>query len=531
MRHLHNKLCETSALYRKWHDHPSHPFVHWMLFALAVGICGYAFVTNVRSGYTQAPGEQQATNGPKSLGRVVGEAQDHVLVKFKPQADDVARTQALGKNGMGKKVAVQQIDLQLATLPKGMTPDKAVGLLKDDATVEYVEPDLIVEPSLVPNDPWYANWQNDKRQMNAPAAWDATTGASGQVLAVADTGVDCGHEDLAGDCVPGWNFYDNDADASDVAGHGTEVAGVAAAVGNNGVGVAGMTWSSKIMPLRVSAPDGTAAISAIASAITYAADHGAKVVNNSYQTGGSAAIRSAASYLKGKGGLLVVSEGNYGTNTGYDNSPDVISVGAVDPNDALYSWSSFGNDVDVTAPGCTGATTVNHGGYGSFCGTSNAAPETAGALMLVFAANPSLTPDQAQQALFSSAKDLGAAGWDASYGWGRVDAAGAIAAAMHPTPPPPPPTTVTVMSSSVVPKATSAVVTWTTDVPSTGVVRFGASTSLGLSAADATQGTSHSVTLTGLQKSTKYLYAITVASLDGSATSVTPISSFRTKAK
>jgi thermitase len=532
MLHLHNKLCEKSAFYRKWHDHPSHPVIHWMLFLMVAGLLTYAFVDNVGTGYSQVAG--QAPGSPRSEGRIVGVAPEHVLVKFAAEADDGKRKAALDKHGMSKKSSIAQIDVHLVTVPPGMTPVQAAGRLKDESdVVEFAEPDYVYEPSVTPNDPWYANWQGDKRQIGAPTAWDSTTGAGDQIIAIADTGVDCGHEDLAGNCVAGWNFYDNNADTADVHGHGTSVAGSAAAIGNNGVGIAGVTWRSKIMPLRVSAPDGNASTSTIAAAVTYAADHGVKVVNNSYQTGGSATVRSAGQYLKAKGGLLVVSEGNYGTNTGYDNSPHVISVSAVDTNDALHSWSSFGNDVDVAAPGCTGATTKNRGGYGSFCGTSNAAPETSGVLMLVFAANPGLSADQAQQVLFDSARDLGASGWDMSTGWGRIDAVAAVQRAVSvTTTTPPAPASVTIVNFSAVAKtATTAVVTWTTDLPSTGVVRYGTTSAMAASMSDSTQGTAHSITLTGLQKSTKYYYAISAANVEGSATASTPVSTFRTKPK
>lgn len=365
---------------------------------------------------------------PASIGRILTASPNHILVKFKPGISVVRRNQIASAYGIQENSEIKGIGVKIISIPFGRNPQLFVDALNKNESdaIEFAEPDFIVEPSLIPNDPWFLNWQKDKQQINAPAAWDKTTGLTNLTLAVVDTGVNCGHEDLNGRCVGGWNLYDNNSDTSDVYGHGTAVAGVASAVGNNGVGVAGGTWESKIMPLRVSATDGTATYSAIASAITYAADNGAKVVNNSYQTGGSRTVQSAAKYLKNKGGLLVVSEGNYGSNTGYKNSSDIISVSAVDPNDVKYSWSSFGNDVDVSAPGCTGATTFLNGGYGSFCGTSNSAPETSGVLMLIWGANPLLTPDEAQNVLFSSAKDLGTLGLDEYYGWGRIDAKSAV---------------------------------------------------------------------------------------------------------
>jgi len=364
---------------------------------------------------------------PASIGRVLTALPDHILVKFKPDVPAQSRSEILSRHGLKENSEIKPLGVKLVST-LGKSYQNVIDDLNrsDGASIEFAEPDYIVEPGLIPNDPWFANWQKDKQQINAPVAWDTTTGSASLTLAIVDTGVNCGHEDLAGQCLAGWNFYNNNNDTADVNGHGTAVAGVAAAIGNNGIGVAGNVWQSRLMPLRVSAPDGMAAYSAIASAIAYAADNGAKVVNNSYQTGGSATVRSAASYLKSKGGLLVVSEGNYGSNTGYSNSPDIISVLAVDASDVIYSWSSFGADVDVSAPGCTGATTLLSGGYGSFCGTSNSAPEVSGLLMLIWSVNPLLTPDQVQDILFRSAKDFGAPGWDRYYGWGRIDAQTAI---------------------------------------------------------------------------------------------------------
>ncbi len=365
---------------------------------------------------------------PASVGKLLNASTEHILVKFKPNISTLKRSQMSLTYGIKEKSEIKNTGVKLMSIPSGQTPQSVVDLLNNNEkdSIEFAEPDFVVELSFIPNDPWFTNWQKDKVQINAPLAWDSTTGTPNMILAIVDTGVNCNHEDLNGRCVTGWNFYDNNSNTSDVYGHGTAVAGVASAIGNNGLGVAGITWQSKIMPLRVSAIDGTASYSSIASAISYAADNGAKVVNASYQIGGSFTINTAADYLKNKGGLLVVSEGNYASDTGYKNSSSIISVSAVDPSDVLYSWSSFGDDVDVSAPGCTGATTKNDGGYGSFCGTSNSAPEVAGLLMLAWSMDPTLTPDQVQNMLFRSAKDLGTTLWDKYYGWGRVDAGAMI---------------------------------------------------------------------------------------------------------
>ncbi len=522
MRHFHTRLCETSPLYRRWHDHPSHPFVHWTLFVLVMGLFTQAFLTKVDFGLTQGLGTPS-------------HAHDRILVGFRQSASQDLKVEVLARHGLRPRSVIAGIEVHVVGIPAGTLPEAAVAALlrKESASVEFAEVDAILEASLVPDDPWFANWQPDKTQIGAPAAWDSVTGDASHVIAIVDTGVNCAHEDLAANCVPGWNFNGKNDDARDVTGHGTKVAGTAAAAGNNGLGVAGMTWRSKIMPLRVSALDGTAPYSTIAEAVTYAADRGAKVVNASYKAAGSLAVRRAAKYLAGKGGILVVSAGNYGTDTGYDNDPNLISVSAVDPGDVLQSWSSFGGDVDVSAPGCTSATTQNGGGYGSFCGTSNAAPEVAGTLMLVRTASPALTAEQAMDVLFASAKDLGAASWDPSYGWGRIDAAAAVILAIGTAtlPPHSDSNAFEIVAFEVTARtATTASIVWTTDAPSTGTVAYGAAADAMLSSSDGTSGTAHSVTLTGLKKNTTYSFRIDATRSEGGET-VSAASTFRTKSR
>ena len=400
--------------------------IAWLVI-MGVSI-GFIYTSYVY-GYEELASERRIKEFPESIGRVVGYS--GILIKFKPELPEAAKQKVRTHYGLKPReiLSIGGDNIELLDIPHFYTHPEVVNLLRlrEHPAVEWIEENSILEPALTPNDPWFANWQYDKKvQMHNPQAWDITTGTSNLTLAIADTGVDCSHEDLAANCIAGWNFYDNNSNTEDVYGHGTAVAGIAAAVGNNGIGVAGHVWPCKIMPLRVSGTDGYATYSAIASAVTYAADHGARVVNNSYQTSGSATVRSAGHYLMSKGGLLTVSEGNYGNDAGYSASADLISVSAVDHSDVLYSWSSYGNDVDVAAPGCTGATTVRGNVYASACGTSASAPQTAGVLALILSVNPNLSADQAQNILFNSAIDLGDPGWDKYYGWGRVDAYQAV---------------------------------------------------------------------------------------------------------
>lgn len=303
--------------------------------------------------------------------------------------------------------------------------------VRDD--VEFAELDRVIQPAdITPNDPWFGTWEWYLTKIGAPAAWSVTTGRKDVVIAILDTGVDATHPDLQAKMVPGWNIYNNNSDSSDVYGHGTVVAGTAAAASNNGQGVASVAWDCPIMPIRISAADGTATYSAMASGLTWAADHGARVANLSYNASGSATVSSAASYFQNKGGVVVSAAGNQGTFDATADNPNILTVSATDANDVLATWSNTGNNIDLAAPGVV-FTTYRGGSYGSTSGTSVSAPIVAGAAALVFSANPALSGSQVRDILKQSADDLGAPGWDSSYGWGRVNVGRAVSMATTPS--------------------------------------------------------------------------------------------------
>src|SRR5437773_362603 len=269
---------------------------------------------------------------------------------------------------------------------------------------------------MTPNDTYYGSeWQ--LQTMQAPAAWDISRGA-GVTVAVLDTGVDSTHPDLQGQLVPGWNFWDNNSDTSDVYGHGTMVAGTIAALSNNGSGVTSIAWNAKVMPMRISDTTGYGSWSAMANALTWAADHGAKVANISYMVHGSSTVQSAAQYFKSKGGVVVTSAGNTGVYDGTVASDSLLSVSATDAGDNHASWSTYGPYVDLAAPGVGIWTTTAGGGYSSVSGTSFSSPLTAGVIALMMAANPSLPPSTLVGMLESTAVDLGAQGYDQYFGYG-----------------------------------------------------------------------------------------------------------------
>lgn len=329
-----------------------------------------------------------------------------------------------GGHGVRK---MRGINLYLVDLPEGRET-ALLQALERNPHIKFAELDGELAPQMIPSDTYYASaWHLPK--IGAPAAWDTATGA-GVTIAVLDGGVDGTHPDLAARMVPGWNFFDNNNNTSDINGHGTKVAGVAAAIGNNAAGVTGGAWNARIMPLRIAnASGGISYYSTVANAITYAADNGARVANISYIVSNVAAVQTAAQYMRSKGGVVVASAGNTGAYDGSANTPAIITVAATDASDARPSWSVYGPVVDVAAPGAGIYTTIAGGGYGAVNGTSFSSPLTASVVALMLAANPALQPSQVDSILAATADDRGAAGRDDYYGAGRINAARAVAAA------------------------------------------------------------------------------------------------------
>ena len=327
----------------------------------------------------------------------------------------------------GKARRIGRSDLHIVDIPVGS--EKAIAaLLAKHPHLKFAELDRRMEPSFVANDPYLGSqWHINK--INANTAWDSAQGA-GITIAILDSGVDGTHPDLSARMVAGWNFLDNNANTSDVNGHGTAVAGAAAASLNNGTGVAAVAGQAKIMPVRISDANGYAYWSTVAQGLNWAADNGARVANISFAAGGSSAVQSAAQYMKNKGGLVIVAAGNNGIDEMITPTTSMIIVSATDGNDVKTSWSSFGSAVSVAAPGQDIWTTIRGGGYQAWWGTSLASPVVAGVVGLMMSAKPSLSSTQVESLLFSSAVDLGTAGRDSSYGYGRINANAAVQASL-----------------------------------------------------------------------------------------------------
>jgi subtilisin family serine protease len=351
-----------------------------------------------------------------------------ILVQPRAGLSDKELDKVLEPHGGKRAKHIKPINVHVVELPEKANVEAIARALGKHKHVKFAELDLAAEHAVSTNDPSIGSeWHIPKIQANT--AWDTSSGA-GVTIAVLDTGVEATHPDLAAAIVPGWNVYDNNSDTSDVHGHGTWVAGTAAAVGNNAQGVAGVAWQSKIMPIRIADPSAYAYWSTMASGITWAADHGAKVANLSYQNScGSATVQNAAQYMRNKGGVVVISAGNTGVQIADAASTSVTCVSATDSADNKASWSSYGPAVDVAAPGVGILTTTRGGGYANANGTSFSAPIVSATYALMMAANKNLSPAGLDSALYSTARDLGSAGVDSFYGNGRIDAAAAVAKA------------------------------------------------------------------------------------------------------
>ncbi len=351
-----------------------------------------------------------------------------LLVKYREHVSSRSRNRLMRAEGAREERELPGLGVHVMQLPEGMDEEAYARVLRLQPEVEFAEPDYLVYPvgEMVPDDPMYSS-QWHLPAVSCPTAWGMTMGSNQITIALCDTGVDATHPDLASKLVPGWNVFDNNSDTSPVAAHGTWTAGTAAATGNNEIGVASPALNCSVMPIRVtSRSDGAALISAMAAGVVWAADHGARVASVSYMGADTGLMQSAGRYIQSKGGVLVMAAGNTNSYFGAPDSPDIIVVSGTDQYDQLAWFTTTGSYVDVSAPGTGILTTTPGGGYQAVNGTSFSAPLVAGAVGLMLSANPNLTPAQIDTILKVTADDLGPAGWDPGYGWGRLNVGRAI---------------------------------------------------------------------------------------------------------
>jgi len=347
---------------------------------------------------------------------------DRIIVKFHPTVSSQTRDDLVKQFSVSKKENLRLKDTVALNIPKGQANAFAKQLSKNP-NVQYAEEDFVAKALDIPNDPDYSSeWGLQK--IFAANAWTTTHGSASTLIAITDTGIDGYHPDLADKIVARANFTtDPDTDNN---GHGSHVAGIAAADTNNSIGVAGTAYNTKLLSVKVLDSNGSGYYSWIANGITWAADNGAKVINLSL--GGSASsqtLQNAVNYAVGKGVVVVAAAGNNGNSLPFypASYSNVISVAATDSNDHKASWSNYGTWVTISAPGVS-ILSAYQGGYTYLSGTSMATPFVSGVTGLIWSQHPTWSESQVANKLESSADKI--IGTGTYWKYGRLDACNAV---------------------------------------------------------------------------------------------------------
>lgn len=384
-----------------------------------------------------------------------------ILVEMRPGTSPTLMTQLLGDRGLPIERDLAPLPIVSVRVPIGQERS-TIESLQRSGQVAFAELDYAVHSTdiVTPTDPGWSNQWGPTR-INAPAAWKINTGRPSMIIAVIDSGIQLNHEDLVSrlwtnrgeqpgngvdddgngkiDDVHGWHFYQRwtgsvyvsaeDALIADDYGHGTHVAGIAAAAMNNGVGIAGIAPGARVMPVKVLDQFGNGWYSDIAAGIIYAADDGAQVINLSLGgTEDSQTLRAAVDYARSRGALVIAATGNTGGAVLYPAAYEpVLAVAATDQSDQAAYFSNRGPLVDVAAPGVDIFSTWPwRDGYFTKSGTSMAAPHVSGVAALIWSERPDLSADQIAQIITVTARDVADTGWDQNTGWGRIDAFAAV---------------------------------------------------------------------------------------------------------
>ena len=385
-------------------------------------------------------------------------APGQVLVQWADGAEAHAASTLLDTHGWQLLHAIEGIDAAVVRVPTG-DELAAVDALRADPLVKSAEPDYLayalegtVQPVLSaegfqPNDSYWADqWWT--RRMQAPMAWELTTGASNVVVAVVDSGIDLSHPEFAGRLEPGYDYVDLDGVPQDAYGHGTHVAGIIAARGNNAMGVAGLSWSTRLMPLRVLDGNGVGRVSDVASAISRAINNGSSVINLSLAlTAPSTTLNNAVLFAYNTGALVIGATGN-DSLPGQPLAPvrypaayaEVLAVASTTHWDGWADYSNGGPEVNVAAPGGESSDLILSaslgGGYAYLYGTSMAAAQVTGIVALLRAYAPQLSNNAIKDVLRSTADKVGAYayvnGRNDRLGYGRVNTNAALRWTMQP---------------------------------------------------------------------------------------------------
>lgn len=372
-----------------------------------------------------------------------------ILVRFRGDVVGQESASVLATFGLRPLARMESLGFVRLRVPRGQE-QTLIHSLRADERVTYAGLNRLLHiVDTVPNDPYYLS-QWGLTRIHAPEAWDVTTGTSEFTVAVVDTGVDIDHADIIPKLVGGATFVTGTISPDDDHGHGTHVAGIAAAASNNALGVAGVSWAANIMPIKVLAHNGFGTEWDVAQGVLWATNHGADVINMSLAGEDDVpALESALDYARTAGVLSVASAGNCGDPWSWSANgcstynpvlypaayDSVMAVAATTYSDQRATFSEIQPYVDVAAPGISIWSTLSGSSYGYKSGTSQAAPFVSGLAALVWSLRPDDTNDEIQSILQSSADDVNGAtypGRDSYLGWGRINAFRAVGMATQP---------------------------------------------------------------------------------------------------
>jgi subtilisin family serine protease len=353
-----------------------------------------------------------------------GISKKYVLVKLK---NNPTKTQNFSiKYETRVKNIIPKINVMVVEIPESKTSQNFLQTLKNDKEVLFAEPDIKVEADNF-NDPMF-NEQYALKKVDAVNAWAVNQGNQSTVIGIIDTGVDLDHPDLKSKLLDGYNAINPGTPPKDDARHGTHVAGIASAIGDNSIGISGLAPKCKILPIKVLG-NGTGSIATISDGLIWAADHGADVVNMSLGTyTEEKTLGEAVKYALGKNVVCVATMGNDNMEkrrfpAGF---PGMIAIGSTDENDKKSTFSNYGDWITVSAPGTnilsTLPTYMSPNGYGKMSGTSMAAPLVTGLVGLIRSQSKGLSPAETAKILKAGSDDLGDAGFDKYFGAGRINA-------------------------------------------------------------------------------------------------------------
>ena len=373
---------------------------------------------------------------------------ERLLIKFKPGTNANAMVEVHQHGGAKFEGIIPGIGVQVVTVPHGQGAAK-LAIYRNSPEVAYAEPDSVAHIVDVPDDTYFGlQWGLTKIQ--ASQAWDMTHGSPSVSIAILDTGIDLNHPDLASKIISSINFTSSPTADANGQSHGTHVAGIAAALTNNGMGVAGLGRDCSLMNVKVLGEDGYGYYSWIAQGITWAADNGANVINLSLGgTAVSSTLEDAINYAWGKGVVVVAAAGNNGSTSPFYPAyyANCISVAATDENDGLASFSDHGSWVDVAAPGTSIYSTVPAGQYEYLSGTSMATPEVAGLAGLLFSVTSDTNGDGKLNDEVKARIEANCDNVGVDVAFGRINASKAVqgvsvlpSPSPTPTPTPTPPT-------------------------------------------------------------------------------------------